>query len=66
MLRPNGRSEKKMLIKIEVFKENQFTYIIFKELNNPEDSLITFKNSMHLAELEIRQTFLDNISPPWH
>ena len=49
VLRPNGRSHHKLLIKLEVFKDNQYTHITFKELTNPDDSLITFKNNMHLA-----------------
>lgn len=40
--------------------------MVFKELHTIEDSLITFKNNIHLAQLDIHQSFLENLSPPWN
>lgn len=65
MIRPLGNSDQRLLLKIELFKDNEVTYIVFKELRSQEDSLIIFKNNLKLVNLEIYQECLSLVTKPW-
>lgn len=65
VVRPKGSSEQRLLLKVEIFKEDLQTFLVVRELRGPEDSLVVIRNNLKLVQLKAMQLCLLNGEQLW-
>ena len=65
VLRPVSNKPFKNILKMELFKEYERTFVVFKEATNIEEDQIIIHNELKYTKIKVYQEVVDEKEPSW-